>query len=154
MPFASPYSGAAPVPGYSDPAWPTRTYMAGVQFTIPLWFMFNERAVIAGASYDRAAAERNVDMVNNQSKVALETAVDMLHSTRTKIEKFEKHILPLSDQSFKLALTDYSSGRIDFQTLADTATSRRQARLNYSTAVVTYLTTYATYEQLIGEDLK
>jgi outer membrane protein TolC len=145
---ASPYNPMAPAP------YPTETYMAGVQFSVPLWFLFNEREVINGASYDRAAAQRNLDVVSNQSKVALETAVDTIHSNEQKIKKFETRILPLSDQAFNLALTDYSSGRIDFQTLSDTATSRRQARINYATAVVTYLTSYATYEQLIGEDLQ
>lgn len=157
-PLASPYSGyggAGGFPGYSgSPNWPTRTYSAGIQFTIPLWFMFNERSVISGASYDRAAAEKSVDIVYNQSKVSLESTVDTLHSTRKKIEQFEKHILPMSDQSFKLAVTDYSSGRIGFQELADTASTRRQVRLNYATAVVNYLTNYATYAQLIGEDFQ
>jgi cobalt-zinc-cadmium efflux system outer membrane protein len=150
MRYASPYSS---VPDLANAGqWPTRTYSAGVQITIPLWFMFNERAVISGASSDRAAAQYNVDIVYNQSKVALEAAVEKLNSTEEKIANFEKRILPLSDQAFKLALLDYSSGKVDFQTLASTATSRRQARLSYATAVVNYLSTYATYGQLIGEE--
>jgi outer membrane protein TolC len=144
---ASPYNPMAPAP------YPTETYMAGVQFTVPIWFLFNEREVINGASFDRAAAQRSLDVVSNQSKIALETAIDTIHSAEQKIKKFETRILPLSDQAFNLALTDYSSGRIDFQTLSDTATSRRQSRINYATAVVAYLTNYATYKQLIGEDL-
>jgi outer membrane protein TolC len=92
-------------------------------------------------------------VVYNQSKTALEVAVDTILSTKTKIENFEKHLLPLSEQSLNLALIDYSSGKIDFQTLSDTAAVRRQARLNYAQAVVTYLTQYAIYGQLIGEDL-
>ncbi|PWU19426.1 MAG: hypothetical protein C5B49_05790 [Bdellovibrio sp.] len=148
--YASPYSGVPALAGN----WPTTTYMVGVQFTVPIWFMFNERASIRGASFDRASADHNVDVVLNQSKMALENAVDAIHSTAIKIQNFEKHILPLSDQSFKLALIDYSSGRINFQTLSDTAAARRQARLNYATAVVAYLTNYATYGQLIGEDFQ
>lgn len=153
FPWASPYSGN-PANNPNQITWPTQTYMAGVQITVPLWFMFNERAVISGASSDRAAAERNVDVVYNQSKVALETAIATLHSGQQKILKFEQRVLPLSDQAFRLALIAYSAGKIDFQTLSDTAMSRRQTRLNYATAVVNYLTTYATYGQLIGEDLQ
>ncbi|MDR3606401.1 MAG: TolC family protein [Oligoflexia bacterium] len=151
---ASPYSGD--FVDYNTTnygSWPSHTYSVGVQLTIPLWFMFNEREVIVGAAHDRGAAEANLDIVLNQSKVALENAVDTIHSTGEKIENFEKHILPLSEQSLKLAMVDYGSGKINFQTLADTATARRQARQSYAAAVVTYLTNYATYGQLIGEDL-
>jgi outer membrane protein TolC len=153
MPYGSPYSGN-PIYNNDPNEFPTQTYSAGVQITIPIWGLFNERAVISGASYDRAAAQRNVDMVYNQSKIALETAVDTINSTVQKIQRFESRMLPLSDQAFKLALIDYSSGKIDFQTLSDTATARRQTRLSYATAVVNYLTTYATYGQLMGEELQ
>jgi outer membrane protein TolC len=146
--FASPYNatGAA---GY-----PTRTYSAGIQFTVPLFAIFNERQVIAGASHDHAAAERNLDILFNQSKAAMESTVDTIHSSEIKIENFEKHLLPLSEQALNLALIDYSSGKADFPTLAATAAARRQARLSYATAVVAYLTNYAAYGQLIGEDLQ
>jgi outer membrane protein TolC len=146
--FASPYSSS----GATN--YPTHTYSAGIQFTVPIFALFNERQVIAGASYDHAAAERNLDVVFNQSKSAIESAVDTINSTAIKIENFEKHVLPLSEQALNLALIDYSSGKADFATLAATAAARRTARLNYATAVVAYLTNYATYGQLIGEDLE
>ncbi len=149
--FASPYSGDQNRFGQD---WPTHTYSAGVQFTVPIWFFLNEKEVIVGASHDHAAAERNLDIVFNQSKVALENAVDTLNSTENKIETFERHLLPLAEQGLNLAITDYSSGKVDFQTLAATAAVRRQTRLNYATAVVSYLTNYATYSQLVGEDFE
>lgn len=149
---ASPYSGDTDRFGTNGA--PTHTYSAGLQFTVPLWFIFNEREAIVGAGHDRAAAEGNLDVVFNQSKTTLETAVDTLNSTEAKIENFEKHILPMTEQSLNLALIDYSSGKVDFPTLAGTAASLRQARLTYATAIVTYLTNYATYGQLIGEDFE
>lgn len=145
---ASPYSGAPALDG----SYPVHTYLFGISFTVPIWFFASEREVITGASHDRAAADRNLDVVYNQSKMTLETVVDTINSTQTKIENFEKHILPLSEQSLNLALIDYSSGKVDFQTLSDTATARRQARLNYAATVVAYLTNYATYNQLIARE--
>ena len=133
--------------------WPTHTYMAGVQLTMPLWFFFNERQVIKGASHDRAAAEANLDIVVNQSRVALETAVSIVNALREKIENYEKHMMPLSDQSFQLALVNYGSGKIDFQTLSDTANTRRGIKRDYYSAILNYLTNYAIYGQIIGEDL-
>ena len=151
MPYASPYSGVPDLA--ASGSWPTHTYSIGLQFTVPLWFLLNEREVVVGASHDHLAAERNLDVVFNQSKVALENAVDAIHSNGFKIENFEKHILPLAEQSLKLALVGYSSGKVDFQTLSAAAVSRRQARQSHSSAVVAYLINYAIYQQLIAEAL-
>ena len=147
--YASPFSGD---PANASTGWPTETYQVGVQMTVPIWFFLSERQVIRGASYDHAAAQRNLDVVFNQSKNALETAVDTIRSTESKIENFERHILPMAEQSLNIAMIDYGSGKIDFPTLAASAAARRQARLSYATAVVAYLTNHATYDELIGEE--
>jgi|GEM_PF-1862985 len=145
LPAASPYSSL------ND--YPTQTYSFGVGVTIPLWGLFNEREVIRGAARDRGASARAVDILLNQSKVQLQTLLENLHSAEEKVRNFEQHILPLAEQSLRLALTDYSSGKADFPTLAATAASRRQAYQTYLQTVVNYLTTYSSYGQLIGEDL-
>jgi outer membrane protein TolC len=148
-PWTSPLSAD---PGYGG-NFPTHTYMVGVQVTLPIWFLFNERESVTGASHDRAAAQAGLDGVFNQSEVALESAVESVNALAIKIQNFEKHLLPLADQSLNLAMINYRAGKVDFQTLADTAAARRTARLNYATAVTGYLTSYATYGQLLGEDL-
>jgi outer membrane protein TolC len=150
--FSSPYSGDSVT--YPNGNWPTQTYSVGVQVTVPIWGLFNERQVIKGAAYDRGAAQKALDLTYVQSKVALETSLETLRANDKKIRNFEAHILPLAEQSLRLAIIDYSTGKVDFQTLADTASARRQARINYANAVVTYLTTYSTFGQLIGEDLR
>lgn len=151
VPQASPYSNTpdASVTGL----YPSHTYMAGVQIQIPLWFFVNERETIVAASHDRAAAEANLDVQFEQSRVALVNAVEGINAFRLKIKNYEEHMLPMAEQSLNVALTAYGAGGIDFQTLSDTATARRQIRLAYAQAIVTFLTNYATYGQLVGEDL-
>jgi outer membrane protein, multidrug efflux system len=151
-PYASPLAGDPANQSNLPSSIPDHTYLAGVQITLPIWFLFNERQVISGASNDKVAAERGLDVVLNQSKTAIESAVETLNASRAKVENFERHMVPLSDQALKLALIAYSSGKIDFQSLADTAASHRQTRLSYASTVVNYLTAYATYCQLIGEE--
>jgi outer membrane protein TolC len=148
---ASPLSNT-PAAG-AGAAYPTHTYLAGLQIQIPLWFLFNEREAIVGASHDRAAAEANLSVVYEQSRNALVTAVESINSNRVKIDNYQRHMLPMAEQSLNLALISYGAGKVDFQTLADTAAARRQIRLAYANAIVSFLNSYATYGTLIGEDL-
>lgn len=147
------YNQATASPLSNLPNYATHTYLMGIQFTIPIWFLLNEREMIVGASHDRGAADANLDGVFNQSKITLESTAAQSNALRIKIEKYEKHLLPLSDQSLNLALTSYSSGKVDFLTLADTALARRGVRRDYAAAVVNYHLNYAAYGQLIGEEL-
>lgn len=149
VPSASPLSNSVG----PDIAYPTHTYLAGLTIQIPLWFLFNEREAITGASHDRAAAEANLSVVYEQSRNALVTAVESINSNKIKIETYQRHMLPMAEQSLNLALVSYGAGKVDFQTLADTATARRQIRLAYANAIVSFLNSYAAYGQLIGEDL-
>jgi outer membrane protein TolC len=141
---ASPYAGASNL---------QHTFMVGVQINVPLWAFFNERQSIRAASHDKAAAEAVLDSVTLQSKVALEGALANFESSRAKLETYKEHLLPLSEQTLKLAVINYSSGKIDFQTLADATSVWRSTRRDFYSNVVGYCTAYFTLGQLIGEDL-
>ena len=145
-------TGASPLSTVNPGA--DHTYFAGVQMTIPLWFFFDQRQTIIGASKDRLAAESNLRSVLNQSKVALDTAYDSFRTNESKISNFEEHLLPVVDQSLSLAIINYGTGKVDFQTLSDTAAARRNTRQTYLTTIMNYLTAYSTIGQLIGEDFK
>lgn len=129
------------------------TYFIGLQASVPIWFLFDQRLGISAASSDMTAAEASLRSSINQSKLALENAYDTFVATRTKIQNFEEHIIPLTDQSLNLAIVNYGAGKIDFQTLADTATARRTTRQTYLNTIMNYLVSYSTIGQLIGEDL-
>jgi outer membrane protein TolC len=130
-----------------------QTYMFGVQLTIPIFFLFNERQAMRSASFDRATADANLQILLNQSRANLKSTIETLKALDQRISNSEKHLLPLSEQALSLALISYSAGKIDFQTLVDTATARRNARRDYYTAVVNYISNYATLGQLMGEEL-
>ena len=129
-----------------------QTYMAGLQFTIPLWFAFNERETIVSTGHDRASAEATLNSLLQQSEVDLETTLANLESLQAKIQNYENHLLPVVEQAFNIALISYSSGKIDFPNLADTAAARRNTKRDYYSTLVNYATTYAGYGRLIGEE--
>ena len=148
------FAGASPLSSMNGGVgFPTYTYMASLQIMLPLFGFFNEREVIRGAVNDRANADANLQIVVNQSRVSLKTTIETLKSLQDRLENNEQHLLPLSEQALSLAMINYSAGKIDFQTLMDAATSRRNIRHDYLAAVVNYLTNYATLGQLLGEEL-
>jgi cobalt-zinc-cadmium efflux system outer membrane protein len=128
------------------------TYMLGVQMTIPLWFVFNERETIVGAASDRAAARANLEIALNQSRITLVNTLESLKALELRMENYEHHLLPLSEQALNIALISYSAGKIDFQTLMDSATARRNNRRDYTTTIVNYVATSSSLQQLLGEE--
>ena len=142
--------GATPL---SNTSGHNKTYTVGLQMTIPLWAPVNERETINAAEHNKVAAEDNLRSLIDQSRNNLSMTIDSIHALTTKLENYEKHLLPLSERSFKLALTNYSIGKIDFQALSDTAIAKRSMQSDYNTAIANYLTAYSTYGQFIGKDL-
>jgi outer membrane protein TolC len=144
QPTASPYNG------YSSTA---HTYMVGLQITLPIWGLFNEREAIVSASHDRANADAQVTSLFLQSKTAMESSLQTLEASRKKLENYQQHLLPLAEQTLSLALVNYSSGKIDFQAVTDAAKAWRGTRKDFYALVVNYFTTYFSIGQLTGEDL-
>jgi outer membrane protein TolC len=144
--------GASPVIN-SDGSYLNQTYMVGVSVTIPIWAMFDQREGINAASHSRMAAEAAVDSQKLQSKTNLESTLQQLSMASENIKNFEKHLLPLAEQTLNLALINYGSGKIDFQALSDSATNWRSTKTAYYALVASYLTTYYSVGQFIGEEL-
>jgi cobalt-zinc-cadmium efflux system outer membrane protein len=142
--------GATP---FSNTTNDNHTYMVGVQLVIPIWGLLNERENIISANGELAVAEANVSSLYLQSKITLENSLQTLAATRSKLENYKLHLLPLAKQTLDLALVSYSSNKIDFQTLTGAANTWRQTRRDFYALIVSYLTTYFSVGQLIGEDL-
>jgi outer membrane protein TolC len=129
------------------------TYLVGLQMSIPLWAPVNQRETIDSAEHDKNAAEQNLESLLEQSRNNLSSAIDALQALAAKLKNYEEHLIPLAEQSLKLALVNYSTGKIEFQELSDAANAKRNLKRDYNAMIVNYLTTYSTYGQLIGEDL-
>lgn len=144
-------TGASPWSTIDDKA--NTTYGVGLQMTIPLWFLFNERQAMVAAHHDRAAAEANLEVSLNQARASLFSTLETLKALSSKLTTYENHLLPLSEQALKIALISYSTGKIDFQTLVDTANVRRNTRRDFAAAMGNYVTQLSTLGQLMGENL-
>jgi len=142
--------GASPYAGTSNR---NHTYMIGLQMNIPLYAPISQKETINAAQHDRDAAQDNLESMKDQSRSTLFATTANIRILAQKIKNYEQHLLPLANQSFKIALTNYGLGKIDFQTLSDTAATKRGMESDYNTTLLNYLIMYSTYGQLIGEDL-
>ena len=143
-------AGASPL---SSASGLNQTYMAGIQLTIPIWAFFDQREGINSATHDRATAQAALDSQLLQSKTTLESTLQSIDALQAKLKNYQQHLIPLAEQTLNLALTNYSAGKIDFQALSDAAGAWRTTKTAYYAMVSSYLTTYYSVGQLIGEEL-
>jgi len=143
-------ASASPVIGVNSSR---TTYLVGVQMSIPLWAPVNQRETIHSAEHDKNAAEQNLESLLDQSRNNLSSTLDALRAFSAKLKNYEEHLIPLAQQSLKLALVNYGNGKIEFQELSDAASAKRNLERDYNAMIVNYLAAYSTYGQLIGENL-
>jgi hypothetical protein len=115
--------------------------------------MFNESQNIVAGTHNSDSAQAQLDSQREQSVMALFTAVDTLDDNAAKLALYKEHLLPLSQVTLKLALTNYGTGKIQFEDLAAAAAGLWGNRSAYYTLVDTYVTEYTQYGQLVGEEL-
>lgn len=130
-----------------------QTHSLQLSANLPLWFLFNESQAIVASSHNSASAQAGLDSQKEQSETALFTAVDTLDDDASKLGLYKRHILPLSEVTLKLALTNYGTGKIQFEDLAAAAAGLWGNRSAYYTLVEAYITQYTQYGQLVGEEL-
>ncbi|HTB23517.1 MAG TPA: TolC family protein [bacterium] len=130
-----------------------QTHSLELSATVPLWFLFNESQNILAGTHNSDSAQAGLDSQKEQSETALFAAVDTLDDNAAKLVIYRKHLMPLSEVTLKLALTNYGTGKIQFEDLAAAAAGLWSTRSAYYTLVESYLTEYTQYGELIGEEL-
>ncbi len=136
----------------AEPDGIQQTYYAAVSANFPLWFFLNESSGIAQGVHNAEAADKQLAAQRRQQVLAVESAVDTLQDIRTKLEEYRDHLLPLSDVTVQAALTNYGTGKIQFQDLANAVGALWANKAAYYQLVESYALAYTAYAQLLGED--
>jgi len=129
------------------------THSLNFSANFPLWGLFNESQAIVAADHSSNAADAGLASQREQSTTALFTAVDTLEDNATKLALYKDHLLPLSEATLKMALTNYGTGKIQFEDLAAAAAGLWSNRSTYYSLLAGYVGAYTQYGQLIGEEL-
>jgi cobalt-zinc-cadmium efflux system outer membrane protein len=124
-----------------------------VGFNIPVFFWIKQREDVTRAHYDLDAARYDLASIRSQTAGSVTTLYRSAQYAYQTAATYRDSLIPLARQNFEVALIAYTSGKIDFLTLATALRRSYDARIAYLTAANQYLAGRVAIEQAIGEPL-
>ena len=125
---------------------------AMVTFSVPLYF-WKQGSQVAGDGFGREAAELSFQNMKNMTVFDVREAQIMAENAWRTMDLYKNSILPLSEQSLKVGMAAYQSGKIDFLTIFQIQKSYKEAKLKYYESAANYGKALAELEKIIGSDI-
>ncbi len=134
---------------------PARTEDHGfsISFNMPMYFWPKQREDVTRAGYDLEAARYSLASIRNQTAATVTALYRSAQFAYRSATLYRDTLIPLARQNFEVALVAYSSGKVDFVTLAAVLRRSYDARVAYLQAASQFLSGKAALEQAIGESL-
>ncbi len=140
-------SSAGPQPNKFD------YWFSSIGFNLPIFFWLHQNEDVARAKASLAAARSNQDLIRIQTAAAVTTLFRNAQYAYETTILYRDSLIPLARQNFRVALTAYQGGKIDFTTLSTILQSEFGARVSYLQAANQFLAGEVSLEQAIGEPL-
>jgi outer membrane protein TolC len=122
-------------------------------FNMPIFFWLKQREDVTRAGFDRQAAESDLASVRSQTAATVTALYRSAQFAYRTAQVYHETLIPLARQNFVVALTAYTSAKIDFLTLASALQQSYNTQINYLQAANQYLAGRVALEQSIGEAL-
>jgi outer membrane protein TolC len=138
---------AAPSPNFTQ----DHGFLIGLNLPVFFWMKQNEDVTRARANLE--AARNDFKTIESQTAAAV---TSLYRSAQLAYETgilYRDSLTPLARQNFRVALTAYQSGKIDFVTLAGTLRRSYDARTSYLQAANQFLAGQVSLEQMVGSPL-
>jgi outer membrane protein, heavy metal efflux system len=128
-------------------------WVSSIGFNVPIFFWLHQNEDVARAKASLAAARSNQDLIRIQTAAAVATLYRSAQYAYETAILYRDSLIPLARQNFRVALTAYQSGKIDFVTLSTVLQSEYAARVSYLQAANQFLAGEVSLEQAIGAPL-
>ncbi|MGA7870952.1 MAG: TolC family protein [Candidatus Binatus sp.] len=128
-------------------------WFSSIGFNVPIFFWLHQNEDVARAKASLAAARSNQDLIRIQTAAAVTTLFRNAQYAYETAILYRDSLIPLARQNFRVALTAYQSGKIDFVTLSTVLQSEFGARVSYLQAANQFLAGEVSLEQAIGAPL-
>src|SRR5579875_722032 len=124
-----------------------------IGFNLPVFFWIKQREDVTRAGFDLDAARNDLASIRSQTAASVTALYRSAQYSYRTAATYRDTLTPLARQNFEVALTAYTSVKIDFVTLSTTLRSYYGARISYLTAANQYLAGRVALEPAIGEPL-
>ncbi len=129
-------------------------WFSSIGFNVPIFFWLHQNEDVARAKASLAAARSNQDLIRIQTAAAVTTLFRNAQYAYQTAVLYRDSLIPLARQNFRVALTAYQAGKIDFVTLSTVLQSGYAARVSYLQAANQFLAGEVSLEQAIGAPLQ
>ena len=141
------------VPSFAPRLSQKRDWVGIVGFNMPIFFWLKQDEDVARAEANLRAARSDLNLIKIQTAAAV---ANLFRSAQFAYESsilYRDSLIPLAQQNFRVALTAYQSGKIDFVTLSSILQRNYVARISYLQAANQFLAGEVSLEQAIGAPL-
>ena len=128
-------------------------WFGSIGFNLPVFFWLKQNEDVARAKASLAAARSDQALIKIQTAAAVATLFRNAQFAYETAILYRDSLIPLARQNFRVALTAYQSGKIDFVTLSTVLQSEYAARVSYLQAANQFLAGEVSLEQAIGAPL-
>ena len=141
------------VPSFAPKPNQKRDWVGIVGFNMPIFFWLKQDEDVARARANLQAARSDLNFIKIQTAAAVANLFRTAQFAYETSILYRDSLIPLAQQNFRVALTAYQSGKIDFVTLSSVLQRNYAARVNYLQAANQFLAGEVSLEQAIGAPL-
>ena len=141
------------VPSFAPRLSQPRDWSGIIGFNLPVFFWLKQDEDVARAKASLAAARSDQALIRIQTAAAVATIFRSAQFAYDTAILYRDSLIPLARQDFRVALTAYQSGKIDFLTLSSVLQREYASRVSYLQAANQYLAVEVSLEQAIGAPL-
>ncbi len=124
---------------------------AGLSLSLPLWYWFNERHAVAAALKRVQAGREGALEARRRVGLRLREELSLLSSLARKLGNNRDNLVPLDARAWRLALSNYHYGQIDYNSLQAAANAWLDARMNQEALKRDYREALADLDYLEGK---
>jgi cobalt-zinc-cadmium efflux system outer membrane protein len=141
------------LPSFAPKPSQKRDWVGIIGFNLPVFFWLKQDEDVARAKASLAAARSDQALIRIQTSAAVATLYRSAQFAYESATLYRDSLIPLARQDFRVALTAYQSGKINFVTLSSVLQRYYASRVSYLQAVNQFLAGEVSLEQAIGAPL-
>ena len=123
----------------------------GLALTVPLWYWFSERHAVEAAQARVRAGREGALEVRRELWLEIERKRARLSGLARKLRNYRDRLIPLDGRAYKLALSNYHYGQIDYNSLEAAANAWLDAQMEQEALRRNYRMAVADLDYLVGK---